>query len=231
MPSFLEDIWKYLSSHRDSAATGAISTFFGAVVGAMVGLWFERSKAKKAEQTARRCDLLEVQMILMCHVNSLLDESKKIAPLRQLPDRERRMPEMVHTFDEVAIDIRKLSFLLDESDPNLIMEIHLAEQCYRSACKALQVRNDKLKAFQSSIDIQHFDLDTGASSGIASLPYLKLLRDATNAVFDCVDDALARQIEAMRKLRDHAKRLFPKHTFPIFEIDDATASKPSNTTS
>jgi len=113
----------------------------------------------------------------------------------------------------------------------LVMDIYLAEQCYRNSCKALQVRNEKLKAFQSTIDIKHFDLDTGASGGIAHLPDLKLLRDATNAVFDCLDDALARQIGAMRKLRNHAKRIFPKDTFPIYELDDdANDKKSSNPT-
>lgn len=223
MRSLIENIWTFLNSHWDSAATGAISIFFGAVVGALVGLYFERSKAKKAEQKCRRGDLLEAQMILMCHINSLLDEKRKIEPIRKMPDRERMMPEIVHTFDQVSIDIRKLSFLLDGSDPNLVMDVYLAEQCYRNTCNAFNVRNEKLKAFQAGIEIQHFDLNTGASGGVGNLPDLKLLRDATDAVFDCLDDALDRHLIAMKKLKDHAKKLFPKDNFPTFALDGESA--------
>jgi hypothetical protein len=45
------------------------------------------------------------------------------------------------------VPLADLTFVLETKDPNLLQEIHLAEQNYRACAQALQIRNQELQNF------------------------------------------------------------------------------------
>jgi hypothetical protein len=222
---FVDVVWVFFQDHLSDAVTGAIGAFFGA----WVAFLFERRKSDRAELAQRRADLLEVHMTLFCHANSLYDLRLQYDPFRLLPQRERRMPETTHTFDDLTIDTRKIAFLLDGAMPDLVLEIHTADLSYKNACKCLELRNQKLMELRSSIEIQHFDPVTRLGGGPGDLVAVQILKDATDAVFACLDDAFSQNLKMLRKLRDHAKTLFPKSTFKDVEFPPLPSEQPRPT--
>ncbi len=168
-------------------------------------------------------------MVLACHANSLCDEIGKLARWRSLPARERCMPYIVHTFDQSCIDVRKLSFLLTGPKPDLVMDIHTVDMCYRSACGSLQARNKMLEDFRASMDVIQHDPATGYTAGIADLPTLTLLRQATDSSFQCLDDAFTRTVRVMGAIVETGKLMFPDAKFPQIEFPPLpNTPEPSN---
>ena len=214
MDPLFDTIWNFFRDHSVTALTGAVGTFFGA----WVALMFERWKTTRAAEAAKYGELLEAHMVLACHANSLFDEIGKLARFRPLPDREKRMPYIVHTFDQCSIDVRKLSFLLRGPSPGLVLDIHTVDMCYRSACAALEARNKMLEDFRSSTEVIHHNSATGLTGGIVDLPTLTLLRQATDACFECLDDAFASTINVMIEIVRTGKLMFPDAKFPQIEF-------------
>ena len=63
-----------------------------------------------------------------------------------------------------------LTFVLETKDPNVLHEIHLAEQNYRACAQALQIRNQELQKFYDNPRVSHHvrDFETGAGVAAAS---------------------------------------------------------------
>lgn len=224
MQQIVDLVWNWFRDHSMPALLGAVGTFFGA----WVALMFERWKAARAETKNRCGDLLEAHLTLVCHANSLYDELLKFAPYRHLPDRERKMPMIVHTFDESRIDVRKLSFLLNSPMPDLVLDIHTVDMCYRSACGALQIRNKMLEDLRASMDVMHHDPNTGLTGGIADLTTATLVRHSTDAAFNCLDDAFTRTVRTIDSIVSAAKRLFPDSSFRVIDFPALPNQKEAN---
>ena len=109
----------------------------------------------------------------------------------------------------VAFD--DLTFLLETKDPNILLEIHLAEQSYRGCAEALQLRNRELEKFYQNPRISHQirDFETGAGLAAASQKDLIFLRQATDGLYVSVDRTLRRLASAVEKLEKVIKAMFP----------------------
>ena len=104
-----------------------------------------------------------------------------------------------------------LTFVLETKDPNILHEIHLAEQNYRACVDALQLRNQELQKFYENPRVSHQirDLETGAGVASASQRDLIFLRQATDALYLSVDRTLPRLTDAIEKLEKLIKSMFP----------------------
>ncbi len=104
-----------------------------------------------------------------------------------------------------------LTFVLETKDPNILHEIHLAEQNYRACVDALQLRNQELQKFYENPRVSHQirDFETGAGVASASQRDLIFLRQATDALYLSVDRTLPRLTGAIEKLEKLIKSMFP----------------------
>lgn len=196
---------------------------FGAFFGALAAYWFERWKDRQEDADANHAAVLRAQMILICNVNSLAGLKRDFLDhYRDMPDRERQMALFYQMMNTDAVDVGSLSFFLDGSDPNLLLDLHLASKSYMNAADAIRIRNIEFERFAATADIHEFDLETGKLGGMVSLPRLKILKDATDSVFDCVDKALAKNERAVESLRQAAKPHFPKRKLLRFNLSNET---------
>lgn len=196
-------------------AAGHLAEFlvagFGALFGASAAYWFERWKDRQEEANTHHAAVLRAQMLLICNVNSLAGLKRDFLDrYRDLPNRERQMALFYQMMNTETVDVGSLSFFLDGSDPNLLLEVHLASKSYMNAADAIRLRNVEFERFTATADIQEFDPETGKIEGMVSLPRLKVLKDATDSVFDCVDRALDKNQQAVESLRSAGRSRFGK---------------------
>lgn len=194
---------------------------FGALFGALAAYWFERWKDRKESVDANHAAVLRAQMTLICNVNSLAGLKRDfLDPYRDMTDRERQMAFFYQIMNTDTVDVGSLSFFLDGSDANLLLDLHLASKSYMNAADALRIRNIEFERFAASADIEKFDLETGKLGGMVSLLRLKILKDATDSVFDCVDKALAKNERAVESLRQAAKPRFQNRKLLRFNLSN-----------
>jgi hypothetical protein len=107
-----------------------------------------------------------------------------------------------------------LTFVLETRDPNLLHEIHLAEQNYRACAQALQMRNQELQKFYDNPRVLHHvrDFETGAGVAAASDRDRLFLRQATDGLYTAVDRALPRLVAAIQKVEQLITSMFPGKT-------------------
>jgi len=111
----------------------------------------------------------------------------------------------------VAFD--SIAFLLMTKDPNLVMQIHSAEQTFLSAVDALKIRNDAYEKFHKNAVSESMD-ETGKCRLIVKDPRdIKLLKDTTNILYTAVDNACERCETQVAELFKAGKKLFPEKTF------------------
>jgi hypothetical protein len=131
--------------------------------------------------------------------------------LRSEPDRFAKLPLFYAHGQAEHISIGELTFVLESKDPNVLQEIHLAQQSYEACITALTLRNVELEKFYNNPRVVHrvVDFDTGAGITEASQTDLILLKQSTSALYASVDNALPKLMVAFRALYDLSKALYP----------------------
>ena len=104
-----------------------------------------------------------------------------------------------------------LTFVLETEDPNVLQEIHLAEQSYHACVDALRLRNRELEKFYQNPRVSHqiLDFETGAGMASANPKDILFLRQATDALYSSVDRTLPRLATAVETLGKLIKSMFP----------------------
>jgi hypothetical protein len=104
-----------------------------------------------------------------------------------------------------------LTFVLETKNPNLLHEIHIAQQSYQACIDALSLWNQQLEQFYRNPRVKHelLNFETGAGITEAAPQDLFFLKQATNALYGCVDKALPRLSEAVQQLEKLIKSFFP----------------------
>jgi hypothetical protein len=105
-----------------------------------------------------------------------------------------------------------LTFVANSKYPNMLQEIHIAEQSYRSSVDALAIKNGRLEEFYRDPKVSHRDFDpaTGRSVVVADVKDIFFLQKVTDAVYEQFDKALPRLKTAVLRLEKFIKLTFPK---------------------
>ena len=147
------------------------------------------------------------------------------APFRELPNRERKIPCISHAFVEISIDPKKLSFVLDGPEPNLLMQLFVADQSYFNTTRMLTLRDEMMTKLMTSSKV-HDDHD---QSGLFTIDpdrvLLKGVETATDSVFESLDHAISQNHLMLADLRKYALCIYPGRPFPRFELNQHQASK------
>ncbi len=185
---------------------------FGAFFGSLSAFYLGRVQQRSDRREKRHAALIAAQYALMSQWNTV--EAIRVQHLEDLRNDPIRFTKlklywfpMVPTF----VPIADLTFLLETEDPNLLHEIHLAEQNYRACVQALQMRNQELQKFYDNPRVSHqiLDFETGAGVSRATDRDLLFLRQSTDVLYIAVDRALPRLIAVIEKLEKLIKSMFP----------------------
>ena len=94
---------------------------------------------------------------------------------------------------------KELTFIIDSDEPNLLQEIHVAEQSYLSAVEALDRANMIRAEFQTKYQPQTIDHATGRAVVEAKPHDVYALKNATDNLYVGVDKALPQFDKQVRK--------------------------------
>jgi hypothetical protein len=208
---FLQHLFGLLSANSSVFITAMTGAFFGAVS----AYWSERFKEKRKRQTEEFGAIIRTQMALIGQLNTVSNVKKQfLDPLRDDPLRERKMIAFDMTTTPLRVNYESIAFLLNSEDPNLVHEIHAAEQSFCSAMEVLDTRNRAYEKLHEKSQLEKFDPLTGQCTIAVTDPRaIKLVKDYTDALFVGVDRACERLSTQVAELYKAGKRLYPKKKF------------------
>jgi len=168
---------------------------FGAFFGSLSAFYLGRIKQRSDRREKRHAALIATQYALISQWNIIeAIRAQHLEDLRDDPIRFTKLRLYWFPMAPFFVPFAELTFVLETKEPNLLHEIHLAEQNYRACAQALQIRNQELQKFYDNPCVSHHvrDFETGAGVATASDRDLLFLRQATDGLYTTVDRALPR---------------------------------------
>lgn len=197
-----------ISKHLVDILKVAISAFFGAWA-AFKFQQYNQDQRKIEEQFAEG---KKAQFILYTQFNALLNFKTQILD-KHRNDKARAFimpPFLIHSeFPE--LNINALSYILDGDDPNLLAEMLVTEQRFRTLLGTLNQRNNYHEQFQQTLSGSEFtgpQMTYQDAETIVGKATLKILEDLTEVLYGGCDDAIKSHLIAFRKLRELLLRKF-----------------------
>jgi hypothetical protein len=171
------------------------SAAFGAFCGAVGAFRLGRVKQKRDELDRRHSVLLAAQYALFNQWNTLESIRRDtLEPQRQDQSRHINLPLSLHAMAHLSVPFNELTFIVDSDEPNLLQQIHLAEQGYLSAKNILERYNELRKEF----DDKYPPNDIGKVTAPAHENLL--LKTVADALYEQFDIALPKFDEQIKKI-------------------------------
>ena len=197
-----------LLPHLSAIFAGAFGAFFGSLSAFYLG----RVQQRIDRREKRHAALIAAQYALMSQWNII--EGVRVRQLEKFRDDPTRFAKLkLYRFKATPtfVPFSELTFVLETNDPNVLQDVHIAEQSYHACVDALQTRYEELLKFYDNPRVTHhiLDFDTGAGVAASNKRDVLFLRQATDAVYDIVDRSLPRLTSAVAKLEALIKAAFP----------------------
>jgi len=196
--------WTILQSTEFSSALG------GAFFGATAAAWFE-SKRRRREKRDREYEaLLRTQAVIISQGNSLA----WIAKLYPSDDSFNNYQTVVLGFTRQMLDFKDLAFIAKSSDPQLLIDLDVANERYDFFRRLLESRNATIQEFlrHPETKITNLDVTTGKFTG-SGLQLLEFnVRQTNSAASRSLANAKARQQRGHAVLADVCTKGIPGTT-------------------
>ena len=186
-----------------------VTAAFGAFFGALSAFWLGSVKQKRDESNRRHTALLAAQYALFSQWNIVEDIRRNLLePSRKDPNRHLNLRVFIRAQAPLTVPFKELTFIIDSDEPNLLQEIHLAEQGYIGAIDTLERWNAIRGDFYSKYQPETIDMATGRASVTVQSKDIFLLKNAADILYDQVDKALPKFDEQIKKVFKYVKRNF-----------------------
>jgi hypothetical protein len=204
-----------MSAENDFLNTTNVVAFSSAVAGAFLGslsaFWLGRLQQKRDLRDRRHGALLSTQYALLSQWNILENVRRQhLEPLRQDPVRFAKMSRFYTINAHCSVLFSEITFIANSDEPNLLQEIHIAEQSYLNAILAIDLYNQKRDEFFKNAEgrVDQFDMETGKTT-IATAPReVFMMRSVTDILYDSVDKALPKLDKEIGEIWKFVKRNF-----------------------
>jgi hypothetical protein len=185
---------------------------FGAFFGSLSAFYLGRVQQQADRHEKRHAALIAAQYALMSQWNVV--EEIRVGHLEQFRNDQERFAKLSLFYFDVTptfAPFAELTFLLETTEPNLLQEIHLAEQSYQTCVNGLKLRNQELSKYYENPRLQHHlvDFESGRTITSGDRKEAFLLSKATDALYTCVDRTLPRLAGTMDKVERIRMSLFP----------------------
>jgi len=109
------------------------------------------------------------------------------------------------------VPFQDLTFIANTEYPNILQEIHLAEQSYHTCVETLAIKNKRLEDFYKNPNVSNksFDFETGKGVVQASAQDIFFIRRVTDALYESIDKALPKLKTTILRLEIFIKLIFP----------------------
>jgi hypothetical protein len=200
------------------------------LIAAFFGAWFAfslQSRSKKKEERNKKISYGNKALFTLCQrVNNLwLIQKNIINPFREHPGIHIAMrPALDFENDDTFLDIDGLKFLLDTDYQQLLLDLHIEDQRYKTAIRLLTSRSHlHLNLVQPRLETagitekQYYSIEHWKEA-IGQRLYLSLQR-ATEDLISNVDNTVQSNIEIKDRLIEAFKSLFPGEKFFNFDLN------------
>jgi hypothetical protein len=193
--------WTILQSTEFISALGG--AFFGA--GGAYGL---ESKRRRREKRDREYEaLLRTQAVIISQGNSLA----WIAQDYPSHDSFDNMKTFMLALTRQMLDFKDLAFVATSSDPQLLIELDVANESYDYIRRLLEFRNAAIEEFlrHPETEVKQFDANTGRITAGGPKHLLFKMRETNRAVPRTLANAKRVNETTMQRLLTFAQKEFP----------------------
>jgi hypothetical protein len=200
--------------------------FLGAFLGTISAFALE-SWSRRVDRTGSRFEaLLAAQATLLAQGNSLA------AFLAQFPTGMNPFDDLKHIFvgfSKQCLEFSGLAFVGASHNPQLVIDLDVADAAFRMAVDSAALRNQLLDRFfdHSETEILSFDDETGAVRAKGNAIIMRNLRQGNQITFNAMRRAQELNRETAHKLAMFAKVAFPRERkFPIATQKESQRTSP-----
>lgn len=194
---------------------------------AFAGAWFAfhlQEKKELSKEHERRRELINQALIALIRQYQALENIKlELEPFRVDLIRHIRAPAVTtNLFGDIKIKVEGLNFLIDASDPNLIMVVMLEQERFEMALKSVELRSRRhVNELQpkyatlgipdgSFVQIEHLRTQLGEF-------LYEALKNETNEMYKAVYSCAETTVIAIASLYKYAKETYPNEKFFNFK--------------
>lgn len=201
-------------SADDKLVVTLLTGFVGTLIGACVAYFSDWVKERRKTRNEQCGGLIRAQLALITQFNTIHNiRQQYLDPLRNDPARVQKLIQFEMEDTKLRVPFDSISFLLSTKYPNVVLDVHSAEQSYVSAMGVLASRNAAFNELHDRSILESMDKQTGRCVIIANPRRIKLLEDLTGALYRAVDTAGERLAREIENLQISGKVLFPKKKF------------------
>jgi hypothetical protein len=216
-----------------SIAIGVISAVAGAWFGSYSASKLARSQQRRDVQDKRYSALIAAQYALMSQWNILEGvRVKHLEPRRSDKMRFLKMPVIYVPEMSFRVPLADITFVAESRSPNLLQEIHIAENFYLTCMESVTILRKEVEAFLCNPKIVRgeFDFETGVAPIEANPREVFMLKEATDNLYVIVDMSLRAIRETIPKLARYIEQEFKRRALgstPIAPADIGKVSSPA----
>jgi hypothetical protein len=195
-------VWTIITSTEFVSALGG--AFFG-----VTGAFLLESRRKRHEKRDREYEaFLRTQAVIISQANSLAWTAR----LYPAPDSFNTYQTIVLALTRQILDFKDLAFIAKSSDPQLLLELDVANESYDFFRIILEARNAAIETFlrHPQTDFKAFDRNTGRFAAEGLEPLLFTVHEANREVAKSLASARRDNETAMQRLSSFAQKEFPK---------------------
>jgi|SRR5712691_3047235 len=200
-------------------ASSLAGAFFGALAAFLLEALRRRYEKRERDYEA----VLRTQSVLLSQPNSLMS----IRTQMQASDGTDLFDHLKHAIfglTQQAIDFRDLAFLGKGSDPQLLLELDVAQEGYRYVTRLIELRNKMIDNFfdHPRTEIEEFDPSSGRVRAVGDLRLTNMLKQANEATAKAFLNAEETNRKTTNQLYGFASTEFPKRR--LLRITDESAA-------
>ena len=193
--------------------TALFASAFGALAGSLSAYLLTVIKQKKEEDSQRHSSLLTAQFALISQWTEVMNIKKQLLDTHK--DDDNRHLKMIYYMNfgtPLLIDFNSIAFITNSDEPDLLQQVHIAQQKYHAVVGVLDELNQVRLKFYEEAKINVIDINTGAAKLQQVDPkIMHKLKALTDSMYRVVDQALPKLETEKEKLFVFSKRNFPKY--------------------
>jgi hypothetical protein len=196
------------------------SAIAGAFFGSISAFWLGRLQQKRELRERRHGALIATQFALLSQWTILENVRRDhLEALRNDPARFAKMSRFYTTIAHFSVPFSEITFIANSDEPNLLQQIHIAEQSYLGAVQAINLYNQKGEEFFKNAEsrVEQFDEQTGQTT-IATAPReVFMMRAVTDILYQQIDKTLPILDAEVKNIWKFVKRNFKEMKAIKFE--------------
>jgi len=201
----------------------AMLALFGTFLGATLAFRLEEEKERRKNADDQRKALNSALLILLRQYNALAQIEKDFANFpKDMPAAFSMPASKPPNYGELVHNVPDLEFLLDSSDPNILLELTVEQERFHQAIEAVNVRNEfYVNEVQKALSENKMNRKSFTPEEAESLLGDRIFGGAVNGAKNAREHVVltCKSLTVMaEKLRRMAKELFPDRKFLMYEI-------------